>query len=177
MIDIVINEPLIGHVNEYDAVIVGTNCYQVMRNGFQNEVAENYPYVREVNYGTKYGDINKLGEIIECKKEGCQTFILAFLTFGYNFKGSNMDFFDYDALVKCIKLINILYSGKRLATTMVGCTEYDGNADKNKVLRILNEYVTDFDLTIYDYRQESHKIMKLKEYITKRKKENAKRKK
>lgn len=167
MIDIVINEPIIKHVSEYDAVLIGTNCYQVMRNGFQYEVVKKYPYVKAWNYKTKYGDYNKLGEILECKEDNQPLFILAFLTFGYNFKGNDLDFFNYSALEKCLKLLNILYSGKHLATTMVGCSEFDGNADKNRILETLNKYATGFDLTIYDYKQESHNTLNQREYFKK----------
>lgn len=176
MIDIVENEPLIRHVDEYDGIIIGTNCYQVMRNGFQFEAAEKYPYIMECNYRTRYGDNSKLGNIVECKEEGEPLFILAFITFGYNFKGDDGDFFDYEALVKCLKLINILYKGKSLASTMFGCSVFDGNSDKERILSMLNEYVTDFNLTIYDYRQESHKVIKQREYLKKRLEEWKRRK-
>jgi hypothetical protein len=176
MIDIVINESLINHVNEYDGVLVSTNCYQVMRNGFQFEVAKHFPYVKEMNYQTNYGDITKLGTILECKENNQPLFILLFTTFGYNFKGNDKDFFDYDALVKCLKLINILYKGSHLATTMLGCTCFDGNADKNKIIEIVNNEVKDFDLTIYDYRQESHRTFKRREYFESLKKRYEKNK-
>lgn len=176
MIDIVINEPLINHVTEYDGIIIGTNCYQVMRNGFQFEASEKYPYIQEYNYKTKYGDENKLGNIVECKNDNNPLFILIFISFGYNFKGNDVDFFDYDALVKSLKLINILYSGKSLATTMIGCSKYDGNADKNKILDMLNKYVTNFNLTLYDYKQESHKTIKQRKYLQDIKKKYEERK-
>ena len=38
MVDIVINESPISHIDEYDAIIVSTNCYKTMRNGFQLEM-------------------------------------------------------------------------------------------------------------------------------------------
>lgn len=176
MVDIVIKEDLINHVSEYDAIIIGTNCYQVMRNGFQNEVVQKYKYVLERNYETKYGDINKLGTILECKNEGDPIFILAFTTFGYNFKGNDNDFFDYSALEKCIKLVNILYKGKRIATTMIGCMDFDGNADKEKILDIINTEAKDIDLTIYDYKQIPHSKFVLNEYKKNLKKRYAKNK-
>lgn len=176
MIDIVLDESPIGHVGEYDAVIVGTNCYQAMNNGFQREVALKYPYVREENFRTKYGDPEKLGGIVECRSDGNPLFILAFVTFGFNFKGNDKDYFQYDALVKCLRLLNILYNGKHLATTMIGCTEFDGNADRDRVIDIINREVRDFDLTIYDYRQESNKAMNQREYIRNLKKRYARNK-
>jgi hypothetical protein len=164
MIDIIEDEPLINHISKYDAIVVGTNCYQVMRNGFQFEIARKYPYVKLENYNTKYGDIDKLGTILECKKENMPTIILSFISFGYNFKGDNKPYIDYNALEKTFKLLNLLYEGKHLATTMIGTTTYDGNADQSKVLEILNKTVTNFDLSIFDYNQESYNKQQKKEY-------------
>ena len=163
MIDIVINESPISHVSEYDAIIVGTNCYQSMRNGFQGEVAKRYKYVLESNYKTRYADNRKLGTIVET--DDSPKFILAFITFGLNFKGGDKEYLDYEALGKCLRLINILYKGKHLATTMLGTTKYDGNGDRDKVLEMFNKEIKDLDLTIYDYRQESFNEMNQKVYF------------
>lgn len=176
MVDIVINENLINHIDEYDAIIIATNCYQVMRNGFQYEVSKVFPYVLERNYETRYGDITKLGTITETSKNDGPKFILAFTTFGYNFKGNDADFFEYESFEKCLKMINILYKGKHLATTMVGCTEFDGNANEDMILDIINKEVRDFDLTIYDYKQKSHAQICLKDYFKSLKKRYAKNK-
>ena len=174
MVDIVIDENIIKHVSEYDAIIVPTNCYQSMTNGFQYEVRLKYPYVLKQNFQTKYGDKDKLGQILECREESKPLFILIFTTFGYNFKGNNDDFFDYDALEKCLRFINILYKGKHLATTMIGCSKFDGNADKNRVLTMVNSLITDCNLTIYDYKQESQKTIRQKEYFKKLKERDKK---
>jgi hypothetical protein len=176
MVDIVIDENPLKHVKEYDGILVGTNCYQVMRNGFQKEVVSSYPYVIECNYRTKYGDSSKLGDIVECKKENQPLFILMFTTFGYNFKGCNSDFFDYEALAKCLKVVNILYKGYKFASCMIGCSEFDGNADKNRILDIVNNEVKDFDLTLYDYKQISHSKLNQKEYFKSLKQRYAKNK-
>jgi hypothetical protein len=176
MVDIVIDESPIGHVHEYDGILIATNCYQVMRNGFQYEVVSKYPYVLECNYRTKYGDSGKLGDILECKEEGQPLFILMFTTFGYNFKGDEKDFFDYDSLAKCLRMINILYKGQKFATTMTGCSAFDGNADKDAILKIINKEVKDFDLTLYDYKQLSNKDMRQRKYFINLKKRYKKNK-
>lgn len=176
MIDIVINENLMNHIGEYDAILISTNCYQSMRNGFQYEVIKKYPHILEWNYKTKYGDENKLGTIVECNEKDKPLFILMFNTFLYKYRKDDKDFFNYESLEKCLKLLNILYKGKHLATTMVGCSEYDGNADKDKILEIFNKYVTDFNLTIFDYKQESFERINAREYITSLKKRYARNK-
>lgn len=83
MITIIENVDLFEEINKYDLLIVSTNTYCTMSNGFERFVALNYPYVRETNLSTKYGDISKMGTIIECSKENEPTFILSFICKGY----------------------------------------------------------------------------------------------
>lgn len=165
MIDIIIDEPLIKHIDDFDGILIGTNCYQVMRNGFQYEVTKKYPQIKELNYSTKYGDKSKLGDIAVIDK-----FYLMFVSFGYNFKGKDEPFIDYDALTKCLRLINLTCKGKHFATTMIGCTRFDGNADKQKVLDIINKEITNLDLSIFDYRQESGNTYHQRKYLQSKKK-------
>lgn len=163
MVNIIEDTPLIKRVDGYDVILVGTNCYQAMRNGFQYDIVKKYPFVRKMNNSTKYGDIDKVGTILECENDNGPLITLLFISFGYNFKGDSKPYIDYDALGKCLRLCNILYKGKKVATTLIGCTHYDGNGDEDKVLGIINENMKDVDLDIYRYRQESYREIKRRE--------------
>lgn len=165
MINVIENNTLINHIGEYNVILVGTNCYQSMRNGFQFEIADKFPYVKEMNNNTKYGDIDKLGTILECKNENNPIIILLFISFGYNFKGNNNEYIDYNALEKCLKLINLLYKGKKIASTLIGSTFYDGNGDKDKIMGIINKTMNKVDFDIYTYEQSSHQILKKNKYL------------
>lgn len=156
MIDVIKNVDLFSHVSEYDAVLIGTNISYSMRHGFQRKVAINYPYVYEANISTKYGDINKMGQILECKQQDLPTFIICYINKTFNTRPDKIkDYLDYDALINCVKLINVLYKGKKLASTMIGCSRFDGNGNKDKVLDIFKENAKSFDITLYDYEQKS----------------------
>jgi hypothetical protein len=169
MVEIIENEPLLKHASEFDVILVGTNCYQVMTNGFQYEIKTKYPYVQEINDRTKYGDISKVGTFVECKKDSNPIIILGFISFGYNFKGDDKEYIDYEGLISIIKLLNIIYKGKSMATTVIGSTLFDGNGDKKKIISILNKYGKDMMISIFDYKQESGKRMKKKDYLKSRK--------
>lgn len=155
MINIVKDIDLYDHVGEYDVVLVGTNIYCMMPHGIQLKVMLNYPYVYDRNLETKYGDQEKLGTILECKSDGGPTFCLCFICTG-NFRPDlKKDYLSYESLEKCLKLINVLYEGKNVATTMLGTSRFDGNGDKDKVMEIFNNCIKDVNLTIYDYYQKS----------------------
>lgn len=155
MIKVIKDVDLYNHVGEFDVVLVGTNNYCMMSQGIQLNIMLNYPYVYDKNLETKYGDPEKLGTVLECTSEGEPTFCLCFIC-GGNFRPDlQKDYLSYESLEKCLKLVNILYKGKNVATTILGASRFDGNGDKEKILEIFNNCITDVNLTIYDYYQKS----------------------
>lgn len=155
MIKVIKDVDLYNHVGEFDVVLVGTNNYCMMSQGIQLNIMLNYPYVYDKNLETKYGDPEKLGTVLECASEGEPTFCLCFIC-GGNFRPDlQKDYLSYESLEKCLKLVNILYKGKNVATTLLGASRFDGNGDKEKILEIFNNCITDVNLTIYDYYQKS----------------------
>ena len=88
MLTIIKDVNLEEHLGEYDLILVGTNEYCTMAQGFQRHVMVYYPYAMEANMKTKYGDPAKLGEILECPsdREGEPTFVLLFICHGFNFR-------------------------------------------------------------------------------------------
>ena len=153
MIKIIKDIDLFDNVKDYDIVLVGTNIYCNLSQGFQRKVMLNYPYVQEMNMLTKYADKKKLGTILECKNEGNPTFLLLYITEG-NFRPDlKKDTLSYESLEKCMKYVNILYKGKKIACPFLGTSKFDGNGDKDKVLEILSENSSGIDLSVFDYEQ------------------------
>ena len=129
----------------------------------------NYPYVQEENMKTKYGDKKKLGTVLDCKEKGKPTFILMYVYEGNFRPDKNKEYVSYESVEKCFKIINILYKDKKLASTIIGASKFDGNGDKNKLLKIIENNSSNINITIYDYEQKS-RSEELKEQYEKEKK-------
>ena len=156
MINVIKDEDIYWHFREYDIILIGTNIYCTMSQGIQLKVMLNYPYVYEKNLETKYGDMDKMGTILECKSENEPTFCLCFIAKGYNFRPDlEKDYLSYDALENALKLVNIKYKGKKIACPLLGSSRFDGNGDKKKILHIFEKTLTDVECTVFDYFQKS----------------------
>ena len=151
MVTFVHNEKLLGHEKEYDAIIVSSDINCTMSHGYSYYVGTLFPYAFDANMSTKYGDRRKLGTIIEASKEGCPTFIIAFII--KRFFGRNVDYLSYESLEKCLSEINRKYKGKKLACKFLGTAVFDGNGNKERVRKIFEDTMKDVDLTIYDKEQ------------------------
>ena len=166
MINIIKDRDLMLDINKYDMILVPTNVYCSLTQGFQRDVALNYPYVRTKNLNTKYGDIDKLGKIILCEDEiQKEKFCLMYICKGYPprpKKGELDDYLSYESLENCLIKINVLYKGLNIASPYLGCSRFDGNGNKDKVFNIVNSIATNFNLTMYDYKQKTREE-KLKE--------------
>lgn len=155
---------LYEHINEYDAILIGTGTYCSMSQGLQRKIMLNYPYVQDENMKTKYGDKKKLGTILECKESGKPTFILLYVNEGNFRPDKNKEYVSYDAVEKCIMIVNILYKNKKLASTIIGESKFEGNGDKERLLKIIKENCNNIDLTLYDYEQKSRSEEMKEEY-------------
>ena len=86
----------------------------------------------------------------------------------------NSVYIDYVALENCLKTANAEFKGKKVMTTLLGTTKFDGKGDREKCLKIIEENTNDLDLYIYDFEQITIKdeIKKQKKYISELKEKN-----
>ena len=140
---------LILDVDKYDVILVGTTIYSMLTNGFQSKIASKFPIVDEINTGTPYGSTNKYGKRLTI--DTITPIISLMYIAGY--PHSKRVFLNEDALANCLSTANAEFKGKKVATTLVGTTRFDGNGDRDRVMKIIEDNTKNLDLYVYDYEQ------------------------
>ena len=148
------NKPLIEDIFDYDLIIVGTGIHNALGNGFQYDVKINFPQVEQIVKQTPYADVRKLGSVTVVNEN--PIFCVGFIHKGGYRKDLNPDYLDYKALEEVLNLIDSNFENKRIATTLLGCSQYDGNGNKEKVLEIFNKLSNNI-FFIYDYEQRDYR--------------------
>lgn len=148
MLKIIKDKDPIWETDKFDVILIGTSIYNQLNGGFQSKIKYKYPIVDEKNRETKYADFSKLGTRITINDT--PTISLMYIC-GY--PRPNIDTVDYDSLTKCLLTANAEFRGKKVLTTILGSSQFDGNGDKDKCLKIIKDSTKDLDITLYDYEQ------------------------
>lgn len=148
MINIVKDKDPIWNTDDFEVILVGTSIYNRLDGGFQSKLRFKYPKIEEENNKTKYGDKSKLGERLTVYDEP-----IISLMYICKYPTTKQSSVDYEALERCLRTANAEFKGKKVLTTIVGSSEFDGNGEKEKCLKLIEECTNDLDVTVYDYKQ------------------------
>lgn len=148
MLKIIKDKDPIWDTDKFDVILIGTSIYNQLNGGFQSKMKYKYPMVDEKNRETKYADFSKLGTRITIN----DTPIIS-LMYICGYPRPNIDTVDYDSLTKCLLTANAEFRGKKVMATIIGSSQFDGNGDKDKCLKIIEDSTKDLDITLYDYEQ------------------------
>ena len=148
MLKIIKDKDPIWDTDKFDVILIGTSIYNQLNGGFQSKMKYKYPIVDEKNRETKYADFSKLGTRITINN----TPIIS-LMYICGYPRPNIDTVDYDSLTKCLLTANAEFRGKKVMATILGSSQFDGNGDKDKCLKIIEDSTKDLDITLYDYEQ------------------------
>lgn len=148
MLKIIKDKDPIWDTDKFDVILIGTSIYNQLNGGFQSKMKYKYPIVDEKNRETKYADFSKLGTRITIN----DTPIIS-LMYICGYPRPNIDTVDYDSLTKCLLTANAEFRGKKIMATILGSSQFDGNGDKDKCLKIIEDTTKDLDITLYDYEQ------------------------
>lgn len=149
------DKPLIEDIFKYDVIVLGTGIHNALGNGFQYDVKINFPIVEEAVKKTPYADIRKLGTVTVVDTK--PIFCVGFIHKGGYRKDLTPDYLDYKSLNDVINLIDENFDNKKIACPFIGCSQYDGNGDKTKVIEIFNGLSKKNEYFIYDYEQRDYR--------------------
>lgn len=143
---------LIDRVRDYDVVLVGMGINNAFSQGFANDIAVNFPNVRNEEISkSPYGDRRKWGTVLPIE-EGGTIFCMCYMhTGGYRDK----DYVKYDALKKCLEAVAKKYAGKRIASPLLGASKYDGNGDREMLMEMYRNSFKETDIDLYLYEQKT----------------------
>ena len=156
-IEMIHDKPLIEDIFEYDLIIVGTGIYNTLGNGFQYDIKINFPNVNKIIKETPYGDKRKLGTVTIVNDK--PIFCLGFIHKGGFRKDLQTEYLDYNALTNVLSLIDENFKNKKIATTLIGSSKFDGNGDKDKILGIFQQLSDKNMYYLYDYEQRDYRIV------------------
>lgn len=151
------DKPLIEDVFDYDLILFGTGTYNALGNGFQYDVKINFPIVEETIKKTPYADPRKLGTISVIN--GNPIFCVGFIHTGGFRKDINPDYLNYNALNDVLILIDENFENKRIGMPLIGCSKYDGNGDREKVIEMIRKLSDKNTYFIYDYEQRDYRTV------------------
>jgi hypothetical protein len=154
-ITLVHDKPLIEDIFNYDIIIVGTGVHNALGNGFQYDVKINFPLVEYVVKQTPYADPRKMGTVSVINET--PIFCVGFIHQGGYRKDLTPDYLNYDAVKDVLHLVDTNFKEKKIATTLIGCSLFDGNGDKNQVLEFFNGLSDNNEYFIYDYEQRDYR--------------------
>lgn len=157
MISTICDKDPIYDIFDYDVILIGTSIKNSLNNGFQHKIAKSFPFVKKSNNETRYDDRDKLGtvRVVTDKTVPSIIFLLCYITKGHY---RNTDCLDYEALEKCLKIVNRHFKDKRILTTVLGHSSFEGGGDKDRIIGMMETLLSDCEsVTVYDYEQEDYR--------------------
>lgn len=145
----IIKKDLIEDIFQYDIILVGVGIKNSLGNGFQHKVFRNFPEVKKVHSNTPYNDVKKLGTVKVVKTN--PIFCICYITKGRYRPDIYPDAVDYPSLESCLSLISENFKDKKIASTILGESIFEGGGDRKKILNLFEKYLP--NATLYDYEQ------------------------
>lgn len=141
--------------SDADIIIHQVNCQGVMDGSITKEVQKRYPAVYKKYKAwcdaPQFSD-SLLGKIQSVNSGNLKKQIIVNM-FSQNKYGNDKCYTDYDALKKCLEAVNRAYKGHTVAVPyLFACYKGGGNGDI--VSKLLEETLTDCDVTLYEHIEE-----------------------
>lgn len=123
---------------EFDIIVQGCNCFNIMGGGIAREIRSRYPGAAMVDRYTTAGDYQKLGtwtEFITSVDEGDFTIVNAYTQFNTS---SGEDVFEYTAFKLILQKLAHIYPKERFGFPKIGMGLAGG--DEQRIMAMLEEF-------------------------------------
>ena len=120
---------------DFDIIVQGCNCHNVMGSGIAKSIREQFPDAWLADHETLAGDRNKLG----CYKIGMAgrlVVINAYTQFGTSVNGE--DVFEYNAFQRILEKLAFRFGTWRFGFPMIGMGLAGG--DKERIMAMLEDF-------------------------------------
>lgn len=136
---------------EFDAIVHGCNCQNIMGAGIAKSLADAYPDLLKIDkeYMISVGDIHRLGNFTKLTIRNGDPNKVQWIINAYTQYNPGKDL-DYNALELILKKINFLFKGERIGLPLIGCGIAGGNW--NVVKKIVQRQLKDCDVTVVHYK-------------------------
>lgn len=124
-----------GQANEFDIIVHGCNCFNVMGAGIAKQIATQFPDAAHADKETLSGDRNKLGTYT-IGMHGRLVILNAYTQYGTSNNGG--DVFDYDAFQRVLSKIALRFGKWRIGFPMIGTGLAGG--DPERIIRMLDTF-------------------------------------
>lgn len=154
MIKEILKKDLFDDILKYETILLGLSIKNSKGRGFLYRINLAFPEVLKEIMSSNYDDYKKLGTCtVVPTDDGNPDFILCYITKGRRRPDKQPDALDYDALKECLETINANYKGKVVASTIMGHHPFEAGGDKDKILKMFDEFAPDVIFYLYDYEQ------------------------
>jgi O-acetyl-ADP-ribose deacetylase (regulator of RNase III) len=144
-----INGDLVKDADQYEVILHGCNCFCTMGKGVALQIKLKYPEAYEVDCRTKKGSEIKLGTV-SYTTNTTPIIVNCYTQFKYGaYKTGGQDL-DYSAVLKCMREVKRLFSGKKIGMSKIGSSL--GGGDWNITKKIIESILGDEDVTIVNYK-------------------------
>lgn len=131
----------LAEAGEFDIIVHGCNCFNLMGGGIAREIRARYPGAYEADCQTTAGDREKLGTYTRFNT-GEFIIVNAYTQFQIS-RGD--DVFEYEAFLKILQTLSTQYPGKRFGFPMIGAGLAGGDWAKiHEMIRIFHDAIENF---------------------------------
>lgn len=128
----------LAEAGEFDVIVHGCNCQNIMGSGIAKEIRERYPVAWMKDQKSKAGDPNKLGAFSWVKTKPGFIIVNAYTQYHYLPRG--LDHFSYTGFENILEQLEMKFPTGNFGFPYIGMGLAGG--DKNKIIPLLEDFAT-----------------------------------